>query len=126
MGKASKDKGYRGESEFAKLVGGHRVPLSGAQAGYANDVILPNGWGAECKWRKNADGFKTLYEWLLDEREKPDIVALRADRRPFIVAMQLPKFMELMHKAMEYDRHVQEGTIPATASAEGIVKPDGE
>jgi len=37
-GRKSKQKGNRREREFAKLIGGTRVPLSGAVDGYANDV----------------------------------------------------------------------------------------
>ncbi|WP_423748387.1 hypothetical protein [Bacillus cereus] len=38
MGKSQRDKGMRHEREFASLVGGARVPLSGAMDGYLNDV----------------------------------------------------------------------------------------
>lgn len=48
----------------------------------------------EVKARK--EGFKTLYNWLLDEREKPDALALKADRKPWLVVMTLDKFKELM------------------------------
>ncbi|SYX85927.1 hypothetical protein [Paenibacillus alvei] len=94
MGKSQRDKGARGEREFAELVGGRRVPLSGAAEGYANDVELPNGMKAEVKRRKA--GFKQLYDWILDEREKPDIVALRTDRMPWIVSMKLETFLKLI------------------------------
>ena len=97
MGKLSRDKGMRGEREFAELVGGRRVPLSGAQRGFENDVVVPTSIGdlrAEVKRRKN--GMNTLYSWLEDERERPDIVAFRADRKPWIVAMQLETFLKLI------------------------------
>lgn len=95
MGKMSKRKGYTGEHEFAELTGGSRVPLSGALGGeLSNDVVLPNGMKVEVKRRKEME--KTLYSWLLDEREKPDAVAFRADRMPWIVALRLEKFMELI------------------------------
>ena len=45
MGKLSRDKGMRGEREFAELVGGRRVPLSGAQRGFENDVVVPTSIG---------------------------------------------------------------------------------
>lgn len=99
MGKKSKRKGYSGENEFAKLTGGERVPLSGAMDGYYNDVILPNGWEVEVKRKKQME--KTLYGWILDERENPDVVAFRADRMPWIVSMTLDKFMYLMKCEME-------------------------
>lgn len=94
MGKSQRDKGARGEREFAELVGGRRVPLSGAVEGYSNDVELPNGMKAEVKRRKS--GFKQIYDWVFDEREKPDIVAIRTDRQPWIVAMPLETFQKLI------------------------------
>ncbi len=97
MGKLSRDKGMRGEREFAELVGGRRVPLSGAQRGFENDVVVPTSIGdlrAEVKRRKS--GFSTLYGWLEDERERPDIVAFRADRKPWIVAMPVEVFQRLI------------------------------
>lgn len=92
MGLASKQKGYRGEAEFAKLTNGTRVPLSGSMAGYKNDVILPNGWTVEVK-RKKA-GFKTIYDWM--EKNDPDLIAYRADNKPWIIMMDLEKFLQLM------------------------------
>jgi hypothetical protein len=97
MGKSQRDKGQRGEREFAKLVDGTKQALSGALGGeFSNDVLLPNGWKAEVKRRKS--GFKTLYDWIEDEREKPDCVAIRVDRKDWIVSMKLDKFLELMNK----------------------------
>jgi hypothetical protein len=94
MGKKSKLKGYRGEAEFAKLTNGKRVPLSGMLEGYKHDVILPNGWSVEVKRHK--EGMKTLYNWI--EGSQPDVVAFRADQKPWIVTMTLDKFLELMMK----------------------------
>jgi len=99
MGKVSRDKGMRGEREFAELVDGRRVPLSGAQRGFENDVVVPTPAGelrVEVKRRKN--GMNTLYSWLEDERERPDIVAFRADRKPWLVCMELGTFMRLIGK----------------------------
>jgi len=100
MGKASRDKGMRGEREFAELVSGRRIPLSGAQNGFENDVEVPTPIGtirAEVKRRKG--GFSTLYGWLEDERERPDIVAFRADRKPWLVTMTLETFLKLIGRA---------------------------
>lgn len=97
MGRASRDKGMRGEREFAELVGGKRIPLSGAQKGFENDVLIDTPAGelrAEVKRRKG--GFSTLYGWLEDEREQPDLVAFRADRKGWLVAMQLETFLKLI------------------------------
>lgn len=96
-GRKSRDKGIRGEREFAELVGGRRVPLSGAQRGYENDVEIPTPAGvlrAEVKRRKG--GFSTLYGWLEDEREKPDVVAFRADRKDWLVCMPAETFLKLI------------------------------
>lgn len=65
----SKQKGNRREREFAKLIGGTRVPLSGAIDGYANDV---KGLGLEWEVKARKSGCKTLYGWLEDEREQQD------------------------------------------------------
>lgn len=92
-GKASRDKGQRAEREFAKLIGGHRVPLSGAQEGYRNDVI---GLGLEWEVKRRKSGFKQLYEWIEDTREMPDAVALRTDNKQWLVVMTLDKFVEVM------------------------------
>jgi hypothetical protein len=96
LGASQRRKGYEAERELAKLTGGKRVPLSGAQEGYTNDVELPNGMKIEVKRRKG--GFKTLYDWILDEREKPDVVAYRSDRKPWLVTMTLDRFLQLMNK----------------------------
>jgi hypothetical protein len=92
MGKSQRDKGQRREREFAKLIDGHRVPLSGAQEGYSNDVI---GLGLEWEVKARKTGFKTLYDWVLDERENPDAVALKVDNKPWLVCMTLDQFLKL-------------------------------
>jgi hypothetical protein len=97
LGKASRNKGLRREREFCELTGGTRVPLSGAAGGqFSNDVILPNGQKVEVKARK--DGFKELYKWIMDEREKPDLLALKADRKPWLVVMTLEEYQKLTRK----------------------------
>lgn len=92
-GLKSRRKGQTAEREFAKLIGGHRVPLSGAQQGYANDVI---GLGLAWEVKRRKSGFKQLYEWINDTRENPDAIALRTDHNDWIVCMKLDKFKELM------------------------------
>lgn len=94
-GLKSRRKGQSAEREFAKLINGIRVPLSGAQEGYRNDVI---GMGLEWEVKRRKSGFKQLYEWIEDEREQPDAVALRTDGKQWIVCMTLDKFKELMEK----------------------------
>lgn len=66
---SAKSKGSRYEREFVErcqdngLVA-HRVPLSGAMAGYPDDVVVADEWRIECKYRRDGAGFKTLYDWL--------------------------------------------------------------
>lgn len=92
-GRKSKTKGSRRELEFAKLIDGKRTPLSGAVEGFPNDV---EGLGLSWEVKARADGFKTLYKWIEDTRENPDALALKADRKQWLVVLTLEKFMELM------------------------------
>lgn len=91
MGKAQRDKGARAEREFAKLIGGERIPLSGAAGGsYTGDVIgLGLKW--ECKVRGN--GFKQIYGWL----EGNDALAVKADRKEWLVVVPLELLLELLN-----------------------------
>jgi hypothetical protein len=69
--------------------------LSGALGGeFTNDVVAPNGW--RCEVKRRASAFKTIYAWVQDTREKPDAVAFRADRMPWLVVMHVEKFNELL------------------------------
>jgi hypothetical protein len=93
-GKKSRNKGQRREREFAKLIQGEKIPLSGAVGGkFANDV---EGLGLKWEVKARKNGFQTLYKWLEDEREKPDALALKADRKQWLVVLPLEKFLELM------------------------------
>lgn len=89
-GRGPRRKGIAAEREFARLVGGRRVPFSGALGGdYAGDVqALGLVW--ECKRR--GDGWRELYRWL-DGR---DALALRSDRRGWLVVMPLETLLDLI------------------------------
>ena len=90
MGKRSRDKGARAEREFAKLISGERVPLSGAAGGrFAGDVI---GLGLRWEIKRRENGFRQLYGWL----ENADALAVRADRREWLVVIPLDKFLQLV------------------------------
>jgi Holliday junction resolvase len=91
MGKAQREKGNRAEREFARLIGGERVPLSGAAGGsYTGDVIgLGLKW--ECKVRGN--GFKQLYGWLKGK----DALAIKADRKGWLAVMPIEVLLELLN-----------------------------
>lgn len=77
------------------MIDGIRVPLSGAQTGFENDV---QGLGLRWEVKARKNGFQTLYKWLEDEREKPDALALKADRKDWLVVMKLEKFLELLER----------------------------
>jgi len=84
-------KGSSGEREVAKLLGGSRVPLSGSARGpFSGDVLVPNLGRGEVKRRK--DGFRQLYSWLSGK----DFVALRADRREWLVVLRLKTLKKLL------------------------------
>ena len=87
-GKKSRDKGMRREREFSKIIGGERVPLSGAAGGsYVGDVRgLDLLW--EVKSRKQAWG--QLYLWL----DNVDALAIKADGKDWLTVMRVNKFLE--------------------------------
>ena len=94
MSKMQRNKGYRAENEFAKLIKGKRIPLSGACDGFKGDVEgLSLIW--EVKIRK--DGFKELYKWL----EGKDALAIRANKQKWLVVIPLDKFIEFFPELYE-------------------------
>ncbi|SDY22579.1 hypothetical protein [Thermoactinomyces sp. DSM 45892] len=91
MGRSQRDKGLRAEREFAKLIGGERVPLSGAAGGsYTGDVI-----GLNCRWecKVRGNGFKQIYGWL----EGNDALAIKADRKEWLVVMPISQFKDMLN-----------------------------
>jgi hypothetical protein len=100
-GRRSRDKGYRREVEIVDLhrglgiAGAHRVPLSGAVAGYAGDVKIPH-LGAtltgEVKARAGGEGFKTLERWLGEN----DMLFLRRDRTTPLVVLPWGTYVRLL------------------------------
>jgi len=90
-GKAPRRKGNAGEREIAKLLGGQRIPLSGAAGGrFTGDVVVPVLGVGEVKRRKN--GFKQLYAWL----DGNDFVAVRADRQEWLIVLPVETVKELL------------------------------
>lgn len=103
-GRASKRKGYRREKEFADLTGGERVPLSGALGGrnLSNDVHLPPSLGSlQVEVKARATGFRQLYGWIEDTREHPDLLALKADNKPWLIVMTLDRWMQLTGEVLD-------------------------
>lgn len=102
MSKSSREKGNRAERELVHIlekncIQARRVPLSGAMkdTGFGGDLLVRGSltlmfterdeerW--EVKSRGNADGFKMLYKWLEDAR----VLALKADRKEWLVVTRL-------------------------------------
>ncbi|EGL82083.1 hypothetical protein CathTA2_2446 [Caldalkalibacillus thermarum TA2.A1] len=90
-GRRSKRKGSSAEREFAKLIGGTRIPLSGSQRGFKGDV---KGLGLTWECKRYRDGFRRLYAWL--EGEDIDALAIRADRKPWLVVMEVDTLLKLL------------------------------
>ena len=90
MPKASRDKGARAELEVARLLGATKVSRM-YQPG--PDLQMPDGRWVEVKRRKKA--WSRLYDWLSDDAQ---ILALRADREPWLVVMTLGTFLDIMEE----------------------------
>lgn len=98
-GKPPRRKGDNGERELARLLGGRRIPLSGAAGGeFAGDVEVPGLGRGEVKRRQ--DGFKQLYKWL----EGRDFLAVRADRREWLITMRAETVVRLLEAAKKEER----------------------
>lgn len=124
-GRKSAQKGRRLEQELAHLVGGRRVPLSGALDGMPNDVVARNGWRLEANGR--AAQFGTLYRWL----GEADVVAFREleGDGPWLFACRLEWMVARMRSGQEVGegqdvvRAVEEPTrTPATVTLPGGVR----
>jgi Holliday junction resolvase len=98
MGKKSKRKGYRIEHNIEKIlreegITAKRIPLSGA-SWMKGDIfieLLNKGYVGEVKARK--EGFKEIYKWL----DGKDFLFLRADRKDFLIVMNIKTFLELIN-----------------------------
>ena len=94
MGKSQRNKGYRGEYNLVRKLREaglevERVPLSGATNFKKGDIVVEDLTG-EVKLRKN--GFKMLYDWL----EGNDFLAVKADRKEYLVVIPLELFIKLL------------------------------
>ena len=66
-----------------------------------NDTEAPLQHKRWPRWKRSGGGLSTLYGWLEDERERPDMVAFRADRKPWLVTMTLETFLKLIGREEE-------------------------
>ena len=105
-GRSARRKGLDGEREFVRMMGGERVPLSGATGGsFSGDVILPYLGRGEIKRRR--DGFKQLYNWLSEN----DFLAVRADssryvKRPWLIIMRAEDLKLILDELDELKRRL--------------------
>ena len=90
-GRRSKRKGSSAEREFAKLIGGRRIPLSGSVSGFKGDV---KGLGLTWEVKRRREAFSRIYGWL--EGEGIDALAIRADRKPWLVVMEVDTLLKLL------------------------------
>ena len=86
-GATNRRKGRRGELEFASRIGGRRISTPGYNL---PDVEDPWGNEWEVKRIKN-QGMKFVYDALDQNRARR--VAIRQDRRRWIIAMYLDDFL---------------------------------
>ncbi|MBA4495122.1 hypothetical protein ACFO25_10025 [Paenactinomyces guangxiensis] len=95
MGRSQKMKGTRREREFAKLINGKRVPLSGS-AKHAGEEHTGDVEGLGLKWEVKArkDGFKQLYKWL--DEEVVDGLAIKADKKDWLVVLPVQTLLSLL------------------------------
>ncbi|MFO7325979.1 MAG: hypothetical protein DIU62_009705 [Pseudomonadota bacterium] len=89
-GAAPYRKGRKAEQEFCRLTGAERVPLSGAAGGeHSGDAK----WlGLLWQIKREKDSWRTLYRVL----ETHDALAVRADRKPWLVILPLATFQRLI------------------------------
>jgi len=88
MTSRNKRRGYELEKEVQDFwtdlgVPCKRVLGSGSFKQYSPDLagdVHLNGLLVECKRRKGADGFKSLYTWF--KQDEADLLVIRADRSP--------------------------------------------
>ena len=108
-GRASREKGNRGERAVVRFLREHgfaaeRVPLSGAARGrFGGDVSIPLlGADRRVEVKCRGDGFRQLYDWL----EGHDFLIVRADRREPLVVIPMKLAAEI---AMAAERATKGG-----------------
>lgn len=102
-GSASKRKGTRAEREFAELMGGKRVPGSGALPGLPADVRLDSPFDSML-WEVKARAAlpRIIHEALVQAAAAKShhgslqfpAAAIRGDRQPFVVVMYAKDFRD--------------------------------
>ncbi len=104
MGKASRDKGKRGEREIAALFRAHGFNARRGQqfrgGGDSPDIIhdIP-GLHVEVKFRENVSPYAALDQVSRDaDLEDTPVVFMRKLRKPWIVIMDADDFLEIIEE----------------------------
>ena len=103
--RGNKKRGYVLEKEVQDLwqsygVECKRVLGSGAFKHYGKDLegdVNLNGYKIECKRRKNGVGFKSLYDWL-EQDKSTSMLVVRADRMPRLYVLPEKIMIEIARK----------------------------
>ena len=106
MGKFSRDKGARNERLFCQLMQAagfeaKRVPLSGACAGFKNDVLIRTQSATlEGEIKTRASGFTLLYDALKAPKggKAPDFLAVKRDNSDFLIVLPLSVYTDLIRR----------------------------
>ena len=105
-GRASKQKGNRGERHIVNLLRkagmvANRLPLSGAvrgEHGGCDVTVMMFDRKHRLEVKHHARGFRTLYRWLANEGDPVDMLVVRCDRAEPLVVMPLQALIELAKK----------------------------
>jgi len=100
MGKASKEKGYRGENNLRHLlqdagIDCQRIPLSGASAITPSCDLLIGEDGDLAEVKIRGEGFKSLYKWLAGN----EYLFVKADRLPYLAVMDVKTLIQLLKRS---------------------------
>ena len=100
MGRKERDKGLRGERQLVQRLRkrgfvAYRQPLSGAIENYPEDVAIPEIFGDLAVEVKNReDNPIRLWNWV----RPASALVLKRRRKPFLIIMELDKFLDLWEK----------------------------
>jgi hypothetical protein len=105
MGKASRDKGVRGESELVAILAAHGYHAERRGVGYDGDDLRVREWPT---WYMESRRRETLCipAWMREITEKAKardcdtaVLFFRRSREPWCVCLTLDDFLNLMEKA---------------------------
>jgi len=120
MAKREKRKGYRGENELENLLKEYgikckRIPLSGADKFQKGDLLLEPNIPAEVKRRRR------ISRLFYDALSQCPIAFIRADRKPWLVMMDLEFFVRLWNAPENfYEWLVILGFLPDQLSKDDV------